>query len=151
MQVQMINRRALNSIRKWKFAIIIEMTRITTENTRQRFWISQKLTFGNLVGFSTYSSDFDLCPDHVGRSPTGLLPSSFREKWGTGEGYQFLSVLVTKLMEHLIVALDSYRIETFNIEHWSFVFCLYPSNWSPLWTLTNNRRSQVSFSSGLYL
>ena len=144
MQVQMINRRALNSIRKWKFAIIIEMTRITTENTRQRFWISQKLTFGNLVGFSTFICFWSLprsCRKVAYRNATLFL------QW------KMVTVLVTKLMEHLIVALDSYRIETFNIEHWSFVFCLYPSNWSPLWlwTLTNNRRSQVSFSSGLYL
>ena len=95
----MINRRALNSIRKWKFAIIIEMTRIRTENTRQRFWISQKLTFGNLVGFSTYSSDFDYWPGHVGRPPTGLPPSSFRVKWGKGDEHQFLPALVTKLMD----------------------------------------------------
>ena len=62
-----------------------------------RYHIS--ITFGNLVGFLTYSSDFDYWPGHVGRLPTGLPPSSFGVKWGKGDGHQFLPALVTKLMD----------------------------------------------------
>ena len=62
-----------------------------------RYHIS--ITFGNLVGFLTYSSDFDYWPGHVGRPPTRLPPSSFRVKWGKGDGHQFLPTLVTKLMD----------------------------------------------------
>ena len=57
------------------------------------------ITFGNLVGFLTYSSDFDYWPGHVGRPPTGLPPSSFGVKWGKGDEHQFLPALVTKLMD----------------------------------------------------
>ena len=70
---------------------------------RYRTIYSFSTTFVNLVGFSTYSSDFDHWSGHVGSLPTGQPPSSFGVKWGKGEGHQFLPALVTKLMEHSFI------------------------------------------------